>query len=91
VIKIDCVVRKEAPYRRAEFERRQQIKIDNFSTWIVTKEDLIISKLEWAKNSHSEVQMRDVKNLIASGCDTAYIDKWTEDLALSRFWQEVQR
>ncbi len=90
VIKVDCVVRKDTPYRRAEFERRQQIKIDNFSTWIATKEDLIISKLDWAKDSHSEIQMRDVKNLIASGCDTAYIDKWTKELGLSKLWQEVQ-
>ena len=90
VIKVDCVVRKDTPYRRAEFERRQQIEIDDFSTWIATKEDLIISKLDWAKDSHSEIQMRDVKNLTASGCDTAYIDQWTKELGLSKLWQEVR-
>jgi hypothetical protein len=90
VIKVDCVVRKDTAYRRAEFERRQQIKIDNFSTWIATKEDLIISKLEWAKDSHSEIQIRDVKNLLTSGCDTVYIGKWTKELGLSKLWQEVQ-
>jgi hypothetical protein len=41
VIKVDCIVRKNTPYRRAEFERRKQIQIDNFSTWIANKEDLI--------------------------------------------------
>jgi hypothetical protein len=48
VIKVDCIVRKNTPYRQAEFERRQQITIDNFSTWIASKEDLIVSKLFWA-------------------------------------------
>jgi hypothetical protein len=90
VIKVDCVVCRDTPYHHAEFERRQQIKIDNFSTWIATKEDLIISKLEWAKDSRSEIQLRDVKNLAASGCDTAYIDKWTEELDLSKLWEEVR-
>jgi len=91
VIKVDCIVRKNSPYRRAEFERRKQIQIDNFSTWIASKEDLIISKLFWAKDSSSEIQMRDVKNLIATGCDLLYIEKWTGELGLDMLWQQVQR
>lgn len=51
VIKVDCIVRKRSPYRRAEFDRRQRITIEDFSTWIMSKEDLIISKLDWAKDS----------------------------------------
>jgi hypothetical protein len=45
VIKVDCVVRKSSPYRLAEFERRRQITIEDFTTWIASKEDLLISKL----------------------------------------------
>ena len=89
VIKVDCIVRKNAPYRHVEFDRRKQIEIDNFSTWIASKEDLIISKLFWAKDSGSETQMRDVKNLIATGGDTVYIEKWTRELGLSKLWQEA--
>ncbi len=54
MIKVDCIVRKGSPYRRVEFERRQRVVIENFNTWIASKEDLIISKLYWAKDSHSE-------------------------------------
>jgi hypothetical protein len=88
VIKVDCIVRKNTPYRRAEFERRQRIAIEDFSTWIASKEDLIISKLWWAKDSHSELQLRDVKNLAATGCDTNYIARWTRELGLLNLWQE---
>lgn len=90
VIKVDCIVRKSSPYRRAEFERRQRIAIDDFSTWIVSKEDLIISKLWWAKDSHSELQLRDVDNLAKTGCDTDYIERWTRDLGLLNLWQECK-
>jgi hypothetical protein len=90
VIKVDCIIRKNTPYRRAEFERRQRITIEDFSTWIVSKEDLIISKLWWAKDSHSEQQLRDVKNLASTGCDRAYIERWTRDLELNTLWQECQ-
>ncbi len=90
VIKVDCIVRKNTPYRRVEFDRRQQIKIDDFSTWIASKEDLIISKLFWAKDSRSEIQMRDVQNLVATGSDVAYIDNWTKDLGLFNLWEQCR-
>ena len=90
VIKVDCIVRKNTPYRRAEFERRQRIAIEDFSTWIASKEDLIISKLWWAKDSHSELQLRDVKNLVATGCDRDYIERWTNELGLLNLWRECK-
>lgn len=55
VIKVDCIIRKADPYRLAEFARRQRIRIEDFSTWIASKEDLIISKLPWAQDSRSEL------------------------------------
>ena len=90
VIKVDCIVRKNTPYRRAEFERRQRITIEDFSTWITSKEDLIISKLWWARDSHSEQQLRDVKNLAHTGCDADYIERWTNELGLNTLWQECK-
>jgi hypothetical protein len=38
-----------------EFNRRQRITVAGFQTWVVSREDLIISKLWWAKDSHSEM------------------------------------
>ena len=88
VIKVDCIVRKDNAYRREEFARRQQIRILDFETWIVSKEDLILSKLWWAKDSHSETQLRDVKNLLATGYDAPYVERWTRELGLATLWQE---
>ena len=79
---------KRSPYRRAEFERRQRVSTKDFSAWIASKEDLIIAKLWWAKDSHSEQQLRDVKNLAGTGCDTDYIEPWTKELGLQTLWQE---
>ena len=89
VIKVDCIVRKHTVYRLEEFNRRQRIQIEDFQTWIVSKEDLILSKLYWAKDSHSELQLRDVKNLFATGCDRAYIERWTGELDVANLWQEI--
>ena len=89
VIKVDCIVRKQSEYRLVEFNRRQRIKIERFETWIVSKEDLILSKLFWAKDSHSELQLGDVRNLLATGYDHDYIAKWTAKLGLDSLWLEV--
>ena len=88
VIKVDCIIRKEIEYRRVEFERRERISILDFSTFIVSKEDLIISKLFWAKDSHSELQLGDVRNLLATGYDAAYLRRWTHELGLDTLLQE---
>lgn len=90
VIKVDCIVRKQNEYRLTEFSRRQRIKIQDFETWIVSKEDLILSKLFWAKDSHSELQLRDVKNLVSTGFDRTYIERWTAELGLAKLWEEVK-
>ena len=90
IIKVDCIVRKQSEYRLAEFERRQRIEIEDFETWIVSKEDLILSKLFWAKDSQSELQLRDVRNLVSTGCDRTYIERWTTGLGVASLWQEVK-
>ncbi len=82
VVKVDMIVRKDALYRQAEFERRRRIDLDDFSLWIVSKEDLILSKLVWAKPSRSELQLRDVRNLIASGADVEYLQQWSGTLSV---------
>ena len=88
VIKVDCIIRKESEYRRLEFERRQKIPILDFATFIVSKEDLIILKLFSAKDSHSEIQLGDVKNLLATGYDASYLQRWTRELELDNLVKE---
>lgn len=88
VIKIDFIVRKRDEYRQVEFERRQKVAVLDFTTYIVSKEDLIISKLWWAKDSHSEIQLSDVKNLLATGYDAVYLERWTRELRLNNLLQQ---
>jgi hypothetical protein len=83
LIKVDFMVRKNEAYRHHEFSRRVRMRIDGFDAWVVSKEDLILSKLDWAKESLSERQLSDVQNLIATGCDTDYLREWSAKLHLT--------
>lgn len=87
VIKVDCIIRKSSEYRQVEFNRRTKIKIGDVSTYIVSKEDLILSKLYWARDSHSAMQMKDVKNLMQSGYDVEYLEKWAGILAVTDLYR----
>jgi len=60
---------------------------------MVAPEDLILSKLDWAKDSRSQVQLDDVRNLLRSvqGLDTDYLNRWVERLGLDALYQEVQQ
>jgi len=82
VVKLDFIVRKDTPYRRREFEHRTRVQLPGFDAWIVGREDLILSKLAWAKESGSELQMRDVGALLAAEIDEAYLRSCAGELSV---------
>src|SRR5215213_9021360 len=58
ILKIDCVILKESEFEKNAFSRRKKIDYSgDFDVWIISREDLILSKLNWAKNTRSERQM----------------------------------
>jgi len=81
--KVDFMVRKQEEYRHHEFSRRARLRVEDFEVWIVSKEDLVLSKLDWARDSQSQRQLADVENLIASGCDMDYLRTWSARLNLT--------
>lgn len=68
-IKLDMIVKKSTPYRDLEFSRRVSGLIGDVPTWLVSREDLILSKLVWARDSGSELQVRDVRALLVDTVD----------------------
>lgn len=92
VYKIDFMICKTSVYRRLEFKRRRQIALHDTKIWVVTPEDLIISKLFWAKDSLSDFQIRDIRNLFTSAksLDREYIDKWVQTLGLEKVYEKAQ-
>lgn len=92
VVKVDFVVRKESEYRRVEFSRRRRIRVEDQELSAVAPEDLIVSKLDWARETRSEVQLADVRNLLACvpGLDEAYLAHWTGRLGLDTLYRELR-
>jgi hypothetical protein len=93
VVKLDIIVRKAGAYREEEFRRRRLGTIEGAEIWVVSPEDLLLSKLDWARESRSEVQFRDVRRLIAaqSALNWTYIRDWAGRLNLLHLLHEVHR
>lgn len=90
VVKVDIVVRKHTAYRRHEFERRVRARLDGFDAWLVSREDLILSKLLWALDSGSELQMRDVRQLLQGETDRVYLAQWAPVLGVADLLTSVE-
>jgi hypothetical protein len=81
LVKIDCILRKDDIFQKESFARRTRIRfLTDIDLWIISKEDLILSKLSWAKNTHSEMQKRDVANILRNGYDEDYVERWATKL-----------
>lgn len=93
IVKVDFVVRKNTPYRLEEFRRRRQVQIDGHPLWMVTPEDLVLSKLVWAKDSRSELQLRDVRSVMRmqrAVLDRGYLAHWAAELSVLDLLREME-
>jgi hypothetical protein len=90
--KADLILRKERPFSRAEFERRQHAEIAGVALFVATAEDTIVAKLEWARAGESERQLRDVVGILemsGEGLDRDYIVRWVAELGLQSLWDRA--
>lgn len=92
LVKIDCIIRKVHPYRQEEFSRRRQVRFGPTTIWIVSAEDLLLSKLDWLKDSRSELQFGDIRNLIRAvpTLDWDYLQHWANTLGIHHLLDEVR-
>lgn len=89
IIKVDCIIRKDDEFQRQAFLRRQRVNYTNdFEIWIISREDLILSKLSWAKNTKSEMQMRDAASILRNGFDENYVEEWAKRLEVEEMLRQ---
>jgi hypothetical protein len=93
LIKADLIPRKEGDFRLSEFSRRRRVTLDDTTAWVVAPEDLILSKLDWSRDSRSEMQRRDIEALIRKvrGLDWAYMEKWATALGVRQALEQARQ
>lgn len=92
--KVDLIVKKARRFSDEEFGRRREVQLAGLRLYLATAEDTVISKLEWAKEGESQRQIEDAAGIIrvqAEHLDTAYIERWVEQLGLNEQWLAAKK
>jgi len=84
--KADLIIRKDRPFSIEEFNRRRPGRVEDVEITLVSPEDSILSKLEWAKASGSDRQYSDALGVAAlqdEYLETDYLRRWADELGVS--------
>lgn len=91
--KTDFIVCKNREFSQQELGRRQRVTLNGCEVFIASAEDTILSKLEWARESQSERQLRDVAGILdvcGPQLDQNYLDTWIAKLGLTEVFAKAQ-
>jgi predicted nucleotidyltransferase len=90
--KVDLILKKGRAFSRAEFDRRRRATVDGAEVWLATPEDVILTKLEWARATGSERQIRDAAGIVAvqgTALDGSWLTHWAGVLGVEDLLQQV--
>jgi len=88
--KVDFILRQFTPFDASRFSRCEIVDIAGVRLQTASAEDILITKLWWAKLGPSERQINDAAGVIrvqASKLDLEYVERWVAVLELDDQWQ----
>ncbi len=91
--KIDFIFRQPTPFDASRFQRREIIEIAGVRMQTASAEDILITKLWWAKLGESERQINDAAGVIrvqGSNLNSDYVERWVAALELEQQWQKAR-
>lgn len=91
-IKIDFWIAKNDEFEREKFRRRVEVKLFDQTVFIISAEDLILTKLFWNKTVFSECHRRDcvgIWQIQKENLDLAYLNNWAKKLGVTKLLQEI--
>lgn len=90
---VDFIFRKARPFSVEEFARRRTVELPGLRLSVAAPEDVLISKLEWAKLGESQRQIEDAAGITrvqADTLDTACVERWVHELGLETQWRAAK-
>lgn len=89
-LKVDFWLVKKEPFGASEFKRRLRKKIFNKEIYIISPEDLILSKLLGYKEAESIRRIEDIKSILKmSKVDLNYIKSWAKKQSTYKILEKI--
>jgi hypothetical protein len=92
--KIDLIIRKSRPFSEEEFRRRKLVNLQGSPLFVASAEDVVVSKLEWAKLAQSQRHIEDVAGILKmrwDSLDRVYLERWVLELRIETEWNDARR
>ncbi len=92
--KIDFIIRQPTPFDASRFARRGIVDIAGVMLYTASPEDILITKLWWAKLGESEQQIKDAAGIIqvqGDDLDLGYVARWVAALELDEQWLAARK
>jgi hypothetical protein len=84
--KADFIILRNDEFEQEKFEKRRPVRFLDFTVFIISAEDLLLSKLKWIQELQSEQQSNDIILLSKMPqLDLLYIWDWVKKLKLNTF------
>jgi hypothetical protein len=93
-LKIDFIFLKSREFSHEEFGRRKKAIVWEAPLYIASAEDIVVSKLEWAKLGESSRQIEDAAGILKlrrEELDFPYVEKWVHELQLAVQWDRARQ
>lgn len=89
--KVDFIIRRDRPFSIEEFSRRRLADLLGTPGYVAAPEDVVLSKLEWARETSSDRQLEDAAGILAlTPVDVGYIERWATELGVEREWEAIR-
>ncbi len=93
-LRADFWVLKNKPIENTKFERRQKISLFGIPTFMISPEDIVLTKLDWYKRSKNTKHMDDAVGIIkvqGKKLDVIYIKDVFDKLGIEKYWEQAVR
>lgn len=87
--KVDFIIKQLTPFDASRFARRSVVEIAGVHLYTASPEDILLTKLWWAKLGESERQLNDAAGIIqvqTENLDLEYVERWVAALDLDEQW-----
>lgn len=91
-IKVDFWPIKKSEFNTSRLRRKREEIIFGEKIWVISPEDLILTKLLWCREVRSEKHMRDCAGIIkiqGDKLDQKYLSNWAKKLGIGDLYKEA--